>query len=66
MTAMSRLRARAQRYRELAERYDGDAAAALRGAAEALELQAGALDAYEAYEAAARLGAASTATSLIV
>jgi hypothetical protein len=52
MTAISQLRARAQRYRELAGQYAADAGASMRGAADEMERQANAL---EAYEAAARL-----------
>jgi hypothetical protein len=48
MTAILQLRTRALRYRELAGRYPGDSGAALRGAADELERQANALEAYEA------------------
>ena len=48
MTAIVQLRTRALRYRELARQYPGDSGAALRGAADALERQANALEAYEA------------------
>lgn len=46
------LRNRARRYRELAQSYDGEAAASLYAAAEQLEREAGA---YDAYATAARL-----------
>jgi len=46
MTATSSLRARAQRFRILAESYDGSAAEHMREAAAQLERQADALDAY--------------------
>jgi len=59
MTTIQQLRARARRYRELAGRYEPDAGAALHGAAEELERQAGAL---EAYEAASRLSAPEALT----
>jgi len=52
MTTIAQLRARAQRYRELSAGYGDDTGAAMRGAADELERQANAL---EAYEAAARL-----------
>ncbi|HUA52510.1 MAG TPA: hypothetical protein VMB81_10115 [Candidatus Sulfotelmatobacter sp.] len=48
MTTTSSLRARAQRFRILAERYDGSAAEHMREAAAQLERQADALDAYAA------------------
>lgn len=52
MSAITQLRARARRYRELAERHDGDAADGFRLAADGVDRQA---DALEAYDAAARL-----------
>ena len=52
MTIASQLRAHARRYRELAQIYDGDTADSMRRAAERLDRQA---DALEAYEATARL-----------
>jgi hypothetical protein len=48
MATTALLRARAQRFRALAETYDGVTAAHLREAAEQLERQADALDAYGA------------------
>ncbi len=54
MSTILHLRARAQRYRELASRSESDAGEALLSAADEIERQAGAL---EAYEAAARLSA---------
>ena len=48
MATTSLLRTRARRFRTLAESYDGTTAAHLREAAEQLERQADALDAYEA------------------
>jgi hypothetical protein len=52
MTTISQLRARARRYRELAESHTGDAAEGLRQAADGVDRQA---DALEAYQAADRL-----------
>lgn len=52
MTIASQLRASARRYRELAQSYDGNTADNMRQAAERLDRQANAL---EAYEATARL-----------
>jgi hypothetical protein len=52
MAIASQLRARARRYRELAQIYDGTTSDGMRGAAERLDRQA---DALEAYEATARL-----------
>ena len=57
MTITSQLRANARRYRELAQRYPDDTADGMREAADHLDRQANAL---EAYEAAARLTAAAT------
>ena len=52
MTTITQLRARARRYRELAESQAGDAAHGLREAADGVDRQA---DALEAYQAADRL-----------
>jgi hypothetical protein len=52
MTTIAQLRAKAQRYRMLALSYDGDTGDALRAAADEVDRQAAALD---AYDAAARL-----------
>ena len=48
MTTMSQLRAKAQRYRELAGSYGRDTGDAMRAAADELDRQAAALDAYAA------------------
>jgi hypothetical protein len=52
MSAITQLRARARRYRELAETHGGDTADGLREAADGIDRQA---DALEAYAAADRL-----------
>ena len=52
MSVITQLRARARRYRELAETHVGDAAEGLRDAANGVDRQA---DALEAYAAADRL-----------
>jgi hypothetical protein len=57
MTIASQLRAHARRYRELAQIHDGAIADSMRRAAERLDRQARAL---EAYEASARLTAPRT------
>jgi hypothetical protein len=54
MTTIAQLRARARRYRELALTHEGDLAEGLRQAADGVDRQA---DALEAYSAAARLTA---------
>jgi hypothetical protein len=52
MVTITQLRARARRYRELAETHAGDTADGLRQAADGVDRQA---DALQAYQAAARL-----------
>jgi hypothetical protein len=52
MSVITQLRARARRYRELAESHLGEVADGLRQAADGVDRQA---DALEAYDAAARL-----------
>ena len=62
MTITAQLRARARRYRELAYQHQDDTADGMRSAAEHLERQADALD---AYAATARLTLRPTLTTSI-